>query len=82
MSLPKPGDRIRLTEMPNDPAPIEPGAEGVVGHVGPAIQGTTQISVKWDNDRSLCLVVPPDRFEVIGHEAIPEPYASIYKEEA
>lgn len=74
----RPGDRIRLIEMPNDPCPVEAGTEGVVGHVGPEIQGRTQISVVWDSDRSLMLLVPPDRFEIIDHEDVPEPYASIY----
>lgn len=76
----RPGDRIRLIEMPNDPAPIEAGAEGVVGHVKD-FGGTRQVSVKWDNSRTLSLVVPPDRFDVVGHEAIPEPWASIYSTE-
>lgn len=74
----KPGDRIRLIEMPDDPAPIPAGTEGVVGQVGPGFQGRTQVSVVWDTDRSLSLVVPPDVFEVIGHEDVPEPYASIF----
>lgn len=78
----RPGDRIRLIEMGDDPLPVEAGTEGVVGQVGPAFEGRTQVSVVWDSDRSLCLVVPPDRFEVVGHEAVPEPYASIYGDQA
>lgn len=78
----RPGDRIRLIEMPNDPAPIEPGTEGVVGHVQANLFGDgDQVSVKWDGPRRLSLVVPPDRFEVIGHEDVPEPWASIYPKE-
>lgn len=76
----RPGDRIRLIEMPDDPAPVEPGTEGVVGQVTESL-GTRQISVKWDTDRRLMLIVPPDRFDVVGHEAIPEPWASIYPTE-
>jgi hypothetical protein len=79
----KPGDRIRLIEMPDDPAPIPKGTEGVVGHVGPALEGREQVSVVWDCEpsRSLALVVPPDTFEIVGHEDVPEPYASIYRKE-
>lgn len=59
------GKRIRLIDMPNDPCPIPTGTTGTVQSVTPPFQGSTQVMVKWDNDRTLSLVVPPDRFEVI-----------------
>lgn len=67
------GDRIRLTRMENDPAPIAIGAEGVVDRVEEKHSwGTTnpgQIGVKWDNGRTLMLVVAdtpvPDTFDII-----------------
>ena len=62
----KPGDRIRLIAMPNDPDPIPAGSEGVVIEVtdGPL----AQIIVKWDIDRSLALVPGVDVFEIVGRE--------------
>lgn len=55
-----PGTRIRLVEMVDDPDPIEPGTMGTV------IRGNgAQISVDWDNGRSLGLLVHIDRFEVV-----------------
>lgn len=65
----KKGDRIRLTSMTNDPAPIEPGAIGTVIAVASFDRGPNawnQIHVEWDNGRTLMLVVPPDEFEVLA----------------
>lgn len=76
----RPGDRIRLTAMPDDPVPIPAGEEGVVGHVTATPWGR-QISVAWDCGRTLSLCVPPDEFDVVGREAVPEPWASIYRKE-
>lgn len=61
------GKRVRLLDMPDDPCPIEAGATGIVRRVmgSPFSDGKTQIDVKWDNGRSLMLITPPDRFEVI-----------------
>ena len=59
------GKRIRLTEM-FDPNPIPIGTEGLVTYVNrvPSM-GFTQISVQWDNGRTLMLSVPPDKYEEI-----------------
>ena len=60
----KPGDHIRLIEMPNDPDPIPPGSEGVVVDVrdGPL----AQIEVEWIGiKRSLALIPGVDRFKII-----------------
>lgn len=66
MDLPHVGDRIELLEMPDDPAPIEPGTTGKVTRVNKTSYfNSTQISVDWDVERHLCLVVPPDRFRII-----------------
>lgn len=55
----KPGDRIRLLEMSNDPAPIEAGAEGTVAFVTDLSNmgkgDMHQIGVRWDNGRGLSL---------------------------
>ena len=59
------GDRIRLVSMTNDPDPIEPGAEGTVELPPGRFQDAWQVVVKWDNGRSLSLVVPPDVAEKI-----------------
>jgi len=57
------GDRIRLLAMPEDPDPIPTGSTGTVTRVtdGPL----AQISVDWDNGRTLSLVPGVDQFEVI-----------------
>ena len=63
----RPGDRIRLIAMPDDPDPIPAGSEGMVVEVttGPL----AQIVVKWIGmKRSLALVPGVDRFEIIGRE--------------
>jgi hypothetical protein len=68
MITPKPGDRIRVIAMPDDPHPIPPGTTGSVTAV--RHMGTwSQVDVDWDNGRQLMLVVPPDQIEVIGPAA-------------
>ena len=59
----RPGTRIRLIVMPDDPDPIPPGLEGVVVEVteGPL----AQIIVNWENGRSLALVPGVDMYEVL-----------------
>ena len=61
----RPGDRIRLLSMPDDPDPIPAGATGTVLSVttGPY----AQVEVDWDCGRTLALIPGVDRFEVIGH---------------
>ena len=68
MPMPQPGDRIRLLAMPDDPDPIPPGATGTVTAVRQQ-RTWAQVDVKWDNGRTLMLVVPPDEFEVVSSEA-------------
>lgn len=65
------GDRIRLIEMTDDPCPIPAGTTGTVTGIHPWRNwagGKTefQINVKWDIPRTLAMVWPQDRFEVIG----------------
>jgi len=63
----RPGDRLCLISMPDDPDPIPAGSEGVVVEVteGPL----AQIEVRWDNSsRSLSLIPGVDVFEIIGRE--------------
>ena len=69
MITPKPGDRIRLVAMPEDPDPILPGATGTVTAVrqyGFGRDAWQQVDVDWDDGRTLMLVVPPDEFEVLA----------------
>jgi len=59
----KAGDRIELVSMPHDPDPIRPGTQGVVDSV--AVHdwphGTfASVGVRWDNGRTLGIVMPPD----------------------
>ena len=66
--IPGVGDRIRLVSMHDDPDPIPPGQTGTVASVERLLTegaGWLQIDVNWDKGRSLMLVSPPDRFEVI-----------------
>jgi hypothetical protein len=69
----KVGDRIELIGFgAPDPDPIASGTKGTVSHISPVIRfpGESpfqQISVKWDNGRTLMLCCPPDQFKVI-HE--------------
>jgi|VirMetMinimDraft_7_1064189.scaffolds.fasta_scaffold21984_2 hypothetical protein len=60
----KKGDRIRCIEMPDDPSPIESGAEGTVRHVDDA----DQIHVNWDDGRTLALIPGIDKYEIIEQE--------------
>ena len=72
MITPKPGDRIRLLAMPDDPDPIPPGTTGTVTAVrqyGSGRDAWHQVDVDWDNGRTLILVVPPDEFEVLSDPA-------------
>ena len=67
-SLPRPGDRIRLTEMRDDPDPIPIGAVGtVVSCSRHSLHGDVwhQLDVAWDNGRTLMLVFPPDQFDIV-----------------
>lgn len=57
------GDRVTLVAMENDPDPIPSGSEGTVVHVAELKfddEPQLQVSVKWDNGRSLSCLVPPD----------------------
>ncbi len=63
----KKDDRIRLTKMENDPRPKPVGTEGTVTNVYHVniYGGFTQVSVKWDNGRTLMLTLPEDEYELI-----------------
>lgn len=65
MNLPRPGDRIRLIAMADDPAPLEPNTMGNVIDVNDH-SDWYQIEVDWDNGRRLMLTIPPDRIEIIA----------------
>jgi hypothetical protein len=68
MIIPRPGDRIRLIAMPDDPNPIPVGSMGTVTFVRECGTGASiwlQIGVDWGNGRKLMLSVPPNEVEVI-----------------
>lgn len=64
MTQAKVGDRIMLLQMENDPNPIEVGSLGTVTAIS-SFLNDIQISVKWDSGRTLSLVCPPDKYEVL-----------------
>ena len=67
-ALLKPGTRIRLVAMEDDPDPIPVGTKGTIRGSSEHKFGRDlwhQIDVDWDNGRQLMLVTPPDRFEVL-----------------
>jgi len=64
------GKKIRLLEMPNDPAPIPEGTCGIITKVSKFADAflrklTYVVEVDWEIDRGLNLCVPPDIFEVV-----------------
>ena len=61
----KPGDKIRLLRMVEDPNPVEPGTTGTVTHITDLRTGEFQIGVHWDNGRTLSLITPVDKYVVI-----------------
>lgn len=56
-----PGTKIIMDEDMNDPQPIKKGEIGVVDFV----DDTGQIHMKWDNGRTLALIVNVDKFSII-----------------
>ena len=69
---PRRGDRIRLLAMTRDPDPIRVGQLGTVVCVSEHGRGKDawrQVDVAWDNGRTLMLVTPPDRFEILSDRA-------------
>ena len=65
------GDYIELVSMHDDPDPIPVGTRGVVDFVSAVTSmGFTQYGVKWENGRTLLLVVPPDQFKHMTRQDI------------
>ena len=72
------GKRCKLVHMSDDPNPIEQGATGTINLIGPLQNHSPivphghewrQIGVKWDNGRSLLVILPPDQIELIDPPA-------------
>lgn len=61
----KPGDRIRLIEMVDDPNPVPVGTEGTVTFVTDLKLGFYQIGVNWDNGNTLSMA-EIDKWEKIS----------------
>lgn len=63
------GDRVELLAM-EDPQAVPVGTQGTVEHAEDVDFGGgdrfTQISVAWDNGRTLMACVPPDRVRKLG----------------
>ena len=69
MTLPKPGQRIELLHMPDDPAPIASGSRGTVLSVQQVI-GEDHIHVAWDNGSSLNLISSVDSWRSLSQEEV------------
>ena len=64
----KPGDRVVLVKMDNDPRPVPPGTQGTVERVNwiHRDRGEAQVMVSWDTGSRLMVLVPEDRIELVG----------------
>ena len=54
------GKRIKLISMVNEQYPVESGTEGTITNVGFDV-----ISVKWDNGRTLGVIVGEDIYQIL-----------------
>jgi hypothetical protein len=74
MLVPLVGTRIELVHMPDDPNPVPAGTQGTVDYVsGPhQLPGDRhswhQVGVKWDNGRTLSIILPKDTIRVLGSQ--------------
>ena len=64
-SIPNVGEKIELIAMPNDPNPIPSGTKGSVESVTNIGHGEYQIGVKWENGRTLMLILPHDKIRIL-----------------
>ena len=61
----RPGDRIEMVFMPNDPNPIPPGDKGEVKKVLD-LPGETILEVEWDSGRGLNILLPVDKIKKLS----------------
>lgn len=61
------GDIVEMVDMPDDPDPIPQGTKGEVQSVTTVqiVPSFTQVGVKWENGRTLSVIIPPDTIRVV-----------------
>jgi hypothetical protein len=65
----KTGDKIRIIQM-NDPFPVPPGTIGIIKNITKFPDGNDLISVDWENNRKLGVVVNVDKFEILTQSQV------------
>jgi len=62
----KVGDKVELVHMGVDPDPINVGQRGIIEEIRELLYfKQTQIWIKWDDGRTLAVVLPEDSIKVL-----------------
>lgn len=61
------GQRVELVRMDNDPNPVPIGSRGVIVAISESGDSRyhTHVGVKWDNGRSLSVLLPLDEIRLV-----------------
>lgn len=64
------GDLIELIRM-DDPNPVPVGERGVINRVSKLPRDEVQLGVKWNNGRTLSIILPHDEICLVTPAALP-----------